>query len=434
MTNDNKRTLPEIEQGDKLQSHTPGQQMSTENPDVSETKFQSKCRTDKQRQASSVNGRKSHGPSSQAGKQKAAQNSVHDGIFSRRVVIEELGETPEDFERVKRAHFDSLQPCNALEEQFVMDMAENAYLRERVRYAAELATRNRLDTFQRENELKRADKLDKFRNRFLVEFENHVGSWDVTFRRTPPALDEARRDLMSMSEGIGFLLFLLAEIEVCFREDGTLTAKHRALFHAIRGSGHPLDIRNWIEHLTRDVDSASPWMQEPESEPNYPAREEISDGANDAATTHQRPFGAGSDPVTAGLAAFINSVAESLRDRKRKLETIEDGEIRKEIALIMLDPSPSERFSRAETSRDRKRHRALVDFCAVRAMAPSPPLPLPQNVGSETQEPTVTADDQIAKRTREDLRREPFAVPIAPMGEGFTATLPDVTGNASPPS
>lgn len=436
MPHDNKPILPNIEQGNKLESHTPNQQILTENPGEPGTKFESKCRTDKQRQASSVNGRKSHGPISQAGKQKAAQNSVRDGICSRTVVIEALGETREAFDRFRRAHFDSLQPCGPLEEQFVSDFTENCFLRERVRRAEELERRNRLDTFQLENELKRADQLDKFRDRFLVEFENYVATSDFTFRRLPHALDEARRDLMSISEGIDFLLLLLAEVEVCFREDGTLIANHRALFQAIRGCGHPLDIRNWIEHLATDNDSAPPWTGEPEFESDYAEREELSHGTNDSTKRDKLPFNTSSDAVTAGFTAFISSVAESLRDRKKKLEKIEAGEIQKEIALIMLDPSPSERFSRAETSRERKMYRALGGLSALRAMAPSSPLPVAANVNSESEVPTGAPCSKIAKRTREFRMSEPARGVIQPptIVLDLTAPHPEVTSNGPPPS
>jgi hypothetical protein len=433
MLDDTKMIRPDLK-GDQTATHTPGQHIPPDDHEISGTKLETNSRTDKQRQASSINGRKSHGPTSLVGKQKAAQNSVRDGIFSRKVANEALGETHEAFDRLRRAHFDSLEPCGPLEEQFVSDFAENCFLRERVRRAEELERRNRLDTFQLENELKRADQLDKFRDRFLAEFENYVDSWDVTFRRLPPALDEARRDLMSISEGIGFLLFLLAEIEVCFREDGTLIAKHRALFQAIRGSGHPLDIRSRIEHLTYN-DSAPPWTEEPESEPNYAGREEISDGASDAAKIHQTSSDPKRDPVTVGLAAFISSVAESLRDRKEKLENIEEGEVQKEIAQIMLDPSPSERFSRGETSRERKMYRALAGLSALRAMATSPPLSLAGNVGL-ADESTSAVRDKIAKRTRAAQRREPVAIPIAEadIAGNLTASLPEVTRNVPPPS
>ncbi len=433
MAHDTKVSVRDVKKGDKPDSY-PGKQMPADNPDSSAPIFPGKRRSDNQQQASRANDRRSPGPTSADGKQKAAQNSVRDGIFSRQVVIEELGETREDFERVKRTHFDSLRPCDGLQEQYVMDMAENAFLRERVRRAEELERRNRLDTFQLENELKRADQLDQFRDRFLIEFEHYVGDSEFTFRRLPHALDEARRDLMSMSEGIGFLLFLLAEVEVCFREAGTLMEKHRSLFDAIRGSAHPLDIRNWIEHLTTH-DFASAPTGEPESEPSYAEQEEIS--ADDEAKSCQRPCDAKTDPVTAGLAAFISSVAESLRDRKEKLERIEEGEVQKEIALIMLDPSPTERFSRAETSRERKMYRALVGLSQLRAMATSSPLSLAAgSVSLAAGEFTSSVRGKIAKRTREAPRGKTITVPVAdaPLAGNLRASLPEATRNVPPPS
>jgi hypothetical protein len=434
MLDDLKMIRPDLK-GDQAATHTPGQRIATVDPQVSGTKLQTTSRTDKQRQASSINGRKSHGPTSQAGKQKAAQNAVRDGISSRKVANEALGETREAFDELRRSHFDSLQPCGPLEEQFVLDFTENCFLRERVRRASELERRNRLDTFQLENELKRADQLHKFRDRFLVQVENYGGDWDPGRRRLPPELDEAWRDLMSMSKGIDFLLVLLEEVEVNLRESGTLTAKHRALFHAIRGSGHPLDIRAWIENVTADNDPSPNSTEAPESEPHYAGREEISHGMEDSTKIDQTLCSAPSDVVTAGLAAFISSVAESLRDRKKKLEKIEAGEIQKEIALIMLDPSPSERFSRAETSYERKMYRALGGLSALRAMPPSSPLPLPGNVYPAQKEPTCARGGKIAKRTREFRMSEPGTGMIEqPTIVDLSTPRPEVTSNGPPPS
>ena len=415
MLNDTKIVRPDLE-GDQAATHTPGQHIPANDHGISGTKLQTKSRTDKQRQTSAINGRKSHGPTSLAGKQKAAQNAVRDGIFSRRIVIEQLGETREDFEQLKRAYFDYLQPSGALEEQFVMDLAENSFLRERVRRGEEDERRNRLETFQSESELRRSDQLEMVRDRFLEQLETYVRSWDPTCGRLPHELDAARRDLMSMSEGVDFLLMLLEEIKAAFERSGMLTAKHSALFQAIRGSSHPLDIRNRIEHLIMDNDSAAP------SSTGAPVQEEISHSTHDLTKQDKWPFEIESDPVTAGLAAFISSVAEWLRDRKTKLERIEEGEIQKEIALIMLDPSPSERFSRAETSRERKMYRALGGLAGVRAMAPSPSL-------------SGASRDKIAKRTREFRMSEPAGMIEEPTVIGDLSTpRPEVTSNGPPPS
>jgi hypothetical protein len=52
----------------------------------------------KQAKASRENGAKSRDPKSQAATSKSAQNAIHGGIFSRQVVVEQLGEKQADFD------------------------------------------------------------------------------------------------------------------------------------------------------------------------------------------------------------------------------------------------------------------------------------------------------------------------------------------------
>ena len=124
----------------------------------------------KQTKASRENGAKSKGPKSKTGKSKAAQNSVKDGVFSRGVVIEPLGEKREDLESVKKWFWDFFQPSNSVEQMLVSDFVENWWRRERVRREEELELQNRLELFQLEDDLRRSDKVERLRLRFAVLF------------------------------------------------------------------------------------------------------------------------------------------------------------------------------------------------------------------------------------------------------------------------
>jgi len=124
----------------------------------------------KQTKASRENGAKSKGPKSKTGKSKAAQNSVKDGVFSRGVVIERLGEKREDLESVKEWLWDFFQPSNSVEQMLVSDFVENWWRRERVRREEELELQNRLELFQLEDDLRRSDKVERLRLRFAVLF------------------------------------------------------------------------------------------------------------------------------------------------------------------------------------------------------------------------------------------------------------------------
>jgi hypothetical protein len=63
------------------------------------------------------------------------------------------------------------------------------------------------------NDLRRSDQLEKLRVRFLAGggLCGHLGPG---YSGLPAELDEVRRELMSMSEGVDFLLDLLEELEI----------------------------------------------------------------------------------------------------------------------------------------------------------------------------------------------------------------------------
>jgi hypothetical protein len=400
MLDDKKTNLPDLKQADQVASH-PGQPAYSGNPDMARASFKNKYRSDKQREASCTNGRKSQGPTSQDGKQKAAQNAVQDGIFSRQIVIPELGETREDFDRFKATSFEYIRPEGALEEQFAMDVAENMFVRDRVRRAEELERTNRLNSFQLENELRRSDQLDKLRHRFMVQLEDHIANCCPSSHEIPEDLEQTRRELVSTSEGVDFLLELLEQIEGDLQDGGVPSAKQQAVVQAIRGCGHPFDVRSWIERLLAD-NSAASLTEVTQSELKSVRQEPTPHAKDDLGVDDQPPGGATSDFVRIGFAALMDSVDISLSERREKLKRLEDAETQKQITLIMLDPSPNERFSRAETSRERKMYRALAAITALRATSP---LSLPMPVGPKDKELPGLG----AKRTREAPTRWPTA-------------------------
>src|SRR6202521_5106549 len=100
----------------------------------------------KQTQASRENGAKSKGVKSPRGKNRVRRNALKDGLFSKDIVIESVGERKEDFERLKKEMWDLFQPASALEEMLVADIVENWWRRQRVRRAESADLKNRLDT------------------------------------------------------------------------------------------------------------------------------------------------------------------------------------------------------------------------------------------------------------------------------------------------
>lgn len=391
---DNQANLHDLEQDDQSAAHILGQEMSADDS-TSNLEQQSKSRTDKQRQTSTINGRKSHGPTSSMGKQRSAQNAVRDGIFSRQIVIAELGETQEDFDQLRAVVFDSIRPCDKTEELMAMDFTENWFLRDRVRRAEELERRNRLNTFRLENKLRRSDRLEQLKTCFVEHLRDHVAGWNHDYDALPAALEEARQGLMSMSEGVEFLLALLKELAWSVEAEGVLTVTQRALFQAIRGSGHPFDIGCRIERLSSYDVLLSSSTEVPPSGPKGAGLEAISDTEDEVPQTDEE-LGVEMDRLRKeGIATLINTVSESLQERQATLQQIEEAEIQKQIALIMLDPSSSDRFGRAETSRGRKINGALAGIMAIRNIRLSSPSSLPALVGLAQQKSLGALEEKL---------------------------------------
>ena len=78
----------------------------------------------------------------------------------------------------------------------------------------------------------------------------------------------------------------------------------------------------------------------------------------------------------------IMSVTDTLSKRKEMLQKIEEARIREQMSLIVLDPSASDRYSRAETRLERGMHKALAAFVGLRTNAVLPALSLPEPAGS----------------------------------------------------
>lgn len=74
-------------------------------------------RSVRQIEASRVNGAKSRGPVTAAGKQRSSQNSIRHGLTSKVVVL--AGENKEEFDRVLAAYLARWQPADQPERDIV---------------------------------------------------------------------------------------------------------------------------------------------------------------------------------------------------------------------------------------------------------------------------------------------------------------------------
>ena len=87
--------------------------------------------TQAQQSANELNSRRSTGPMSEAGKQKAAQNSAKHYLTAKQIVVP--GESPEDYTALHQGLHQSWTPINAQEEILVEQIAQNAWRLMRVR-------------------------------------------------------------------------------------------------------------------------------------------------------------------------------------------------------------------------------------------------------------------------------------------------------------
>jgi hypothetical protein len=97
--------------------------------------------TQAQKHANAQNSRFSTGPRTEAGKQKAAQNSVKHYLTAKQLVIP--GENPEEYTQLHQDLTQSWNPANAQESLLVEQIAQNAWRLMRVR-RLEAATFDRL--------------------------------------------------------------------------------------------------------------------------------------------------------------------------------------------------------------------------------------------------------------------------------------------------
>jgi len=78
-------------------------------------------RSEAQIQASRINGAMSHGPVTEAGKQRSSQNAIKHGLSARSVVL--CNEDHALFDQLEQDYIDSLQPCTVLELHVVQHLA-----------------------------------------------------------------------------------------------------------------------------------------------------------------------------------------------------------------------------------------------------------------------------------------------------------------------
>jgi hypothetical protein len=193
--------------------------------------------TPKQTEASRANGSNSTGPKSAEGKQKARLNAVKDGLFSKALVIERLGEQQEDFDNIKDAVWDSFQPVGILEEMLVADYLENWWRRQRVRRAGSADLESRLRTLGTREEVEPATLYAKFILLASNYATAHTASPRHDKREILAQLEEMQEQLTTTFFGLTCLVDMMKDIEEEAASQGQLSATSVAQISACCGFG-----------------------------------------------------------------------------------------------------------------------------------------------------------------------------------------------------
>jgi hypothetical protein len=373
----------------------------------------------KQSEASRANGSKSKGPKSVAGKSKVAQNATREGLFSRQVVIEQLGEKQSDFDDIKEQLWDVLQPTNALEEMLVQDFLENWWRRERIRRAETAELRTRAGFLDLRTMLNDKDQVEKLRFRFLVLYGEYAkivaSSVPTDVGEIMAELEEVRQELIATAKGADFLLTTIEPLSRTLKKAGTLSAADEVLLRACCGFGSQAatyftsinasnpkqtkkDSQANAPNFGNDVAvlskqdpqvltimlafaKASEELRRKEAadtpEPNSTAMPETTDeGENTEAKKKQQENQENKErDRSVMLEAIVVAAIGDLRRRKQLLEVIEGEEAKTATSMTVIDRDISERFARAETAVERRMYRALAALAGMRAVPVSSLLP-----------------------------------------------------------
>jgi hypothetical protein len=374
----------------------------------------------KQSEASRANGSRSKGPKSARGKNQVRLNALHDGLFSKDIVIESAGERKEDFERVKKEIWDFFQPTSALEKMLVADFVENWWRRQRVRRAESAELRNRLDTLYIRDELRRSDEVEPLRARFLGLLSKYV----LTLSSQPlqdtseitAELEEIRQQLAATSLGVEFLIKKMEGVQSEAREKDQNSLSGVAMISACCGFGSELGQICLLLNLAikKEFGSTTGADQSPVNKGDSGPEDEIirlerrlksmieankresaaevqtsQPSESDQATSEQRRTQAKKDrnkktgegtelkaEYSIVLSAAIGMAISQLKVRKQTLEYAEKWEAKTRSTASILPADSSDRFSRAETAIERRLYRALGMLLALKS-APDLPKMLP---------------------------------------------------------
>lgn len=318
----------------------------------------------KRADASRENGSKSGGPVSSAGKHCVRLNALRDGLFSQDIVIESAGERVADFEALKKHMWEFLNPMNPLEEMLVTDIVENYWRRRRVRRCETTELDNKFRAQETRDGLKRAERLETLRVEFSACFQTLLGTtaqglcWDK----------RVREELASTSLGMDHLIDWMVGVEEQVTADGYLSKKSAEIMRAC-GIDIPtiVSCEMWSSYAEEEFEQIPQDGMSEESSAN-PSQVDTDQGT----TENKKPKRYGrKSPASKMLMKAVREAIASLEERKKTLESIEQMEARTRSAAALLPADSIDRFSRAETTFERRMYRALGALLSLRGAAGS---------------------------------------------------------------
>jgi hypothetical protein len=171
--------------------------------------WENRLKSTRKTEASRSNGKKSHGPVTDAGKRRIRLNALADGLFSQEMVIPSTGESEKEFQRLSSAILDYFRPTDIVTEMLVRELISLYWRMQRPRRCEAAEIRRQLQSAELRNDLDKIARNDFLKNQFLRDYAAKTciaGKNPELAAELTRSLDETRRALKQTSLGLEFLI------------------------------------------------------------------------------------------------------------------------------------------------------------------------------------------------------------------------------------
>ena len=147
-------------------------------------------------------------------------------------------------------------------------------------------------------------------------------------------------------------------------ETGELSPRQNALLEVISGFGSEGSSAVLVTDPVGEIFRARAAKAQASEDPIQSQRSSTSESDK---KTQEEAIPSSHEVPSQLTSGHIDIIVDQLNERKRKLQMIQEGERANRMAMAMVDPSTSERFSRAETQAERRMYRALSALATMRS-------------------------------------------------------------------